>query len=106
MIALANAMAVDHGPDGIRANDVFPGPVDTLMVYARGMTERARETRRKAFVLGRAATRWNIGAAVRFLLSDQACYNYTAAAFSRARSRGVTKSMNARSLSGRRAWPL
>jgi NAD(P)-dependent dehydrogenase (short-subunit alcohol dehydrogenase family) len=72
VIALAQAMAVDHGPDGIRANCVFPGPVYTPMVYARGMTEQARETRRKASVLGREGTGWDIGAAVRFLLSDQA----------------------------------
>jgi NAD(P)-dependent dehydrogenase (short-subunit alcohol dehydrogenase family) len=42
------------------------------MVYARGMTEQARDTRRKASVLGREGTGWDIGAAVRFLLSDQA----------------------------------
>jgi NAD(P)-dependent dehydrogenase (short-subunit alcohol dehydrogenase family) len=72
VIALTKALAVDHGPDGIRANCVFPGPVYTPMVYARGMTEQARETRRKASVLGREGTGWDIGAAVRFLLSDQA----------------------------------
>jgi NAD(P)-dependent dehydrogenase (short-subunit alcohol dehydrogenase family) len=74
VIALTKAMAVDHGPDGIRVNCVCPGPVYTPMVYARGMTEQARETRRKASVLGREGTAWDIGAAVRFLLSDQARY--------------------------------
>jgi NAD(P)-dependent dehydrogenase (short-subunit alcohol dehydrogenase family) len=74
VIALTKAMAVDHGPDGIRVNCVFPGPVYTPMVYARGMTEQARDTRRKASVLGREGTGWDIGAAVRFLLSDQARY--------------------------------
>src|SRR5580698_5662590 len=72
VIALTKAMAVDHGPQGIRVNCVFPGPVDTPMVYAKGMTEQARETRRKASVLKREGTGWDIGAAVRFLLSDQA----------------------------------
>jgi NAD(P)-dependent dehydrogenase (short-subunit alcohol dehydrogenase family) len=72
VIALTQAMAVDHGPDGIRANCVFPGPVYTPMVYARGMSDDARENRRKASVLGREGTGWDIGAAVRFLLSDQA----------------------------------
>ena len=72
VIALTQAMAVDHGPDGIRVNCVFPGPVYTPMVYARGMTDQARETRRKASVLGREGTGWDIGAAVRFLLSSQA----------------------------------
>ncbi|MDQ2764503.1 MAG: SDR family oxidoreductase [Pseudomonadota bacterium] len=74
VIALTKAMAVDHGPQGIRVNCVFPGPVYTPMVYTRGMTEQARDTRRKASVLGREGTGWDIAAAVRFLLSDQARY--------------------------------
>jgi NAD(P)-dependent dehydrogenase (short-subunit alcohol dehydrogenase family) len=72
VIALTKALAVDHGPEGIRANCVVPGPVYTPMVYARGMSEQARETRRKASVLGREGTGWDIGMAVRFLLSEQA----------------------------------
>jgi short-subunit dehydrogenase len=72
VIALSQAMAVDHGPEGIRVNCVFPGPVYTPMVYAKGMTETARETRRRASVLGIEGTGWDIGKAVRFLLSDQA----------------------------------
>jgi NAD(P)-dependent dehydrogenase (short-subunit alcohol dehydrogenase family) len=74
VIALTKAMAVDHGPQGIRVNCVAPGPVYTPMVYARGMTEPARDTRRKASVLGQEGTGWDIGAAVRFLLSEQARY--------------------------------
>ena len=74
VIALTQAMAVDHGPEGIRVNCVVPGPMYTPMVYARGMTEQARDTRRKASVLGREGTGWDIGAAVRFLLSEQARY--------------------------------
>jgi len=74
VIALTQAMAVDHGPDGIRVNCVFPGPVYTPMVYAKGMTDQARDTRRRASVLGREGTGWDIGAAVRFLLSEQARY--------------------------------
>jgi NAD(P)-dependent dehydrogenase (short-subunit alcohol dehydrogenase family) len=74
VIALTKAVAVDHGADGIRANCVAPGPVYTPMVYSRGMTEQARETRRRASVLNREGTGWDIGSAVRFLLSDQARY--------------------------------
>jgi NAD(P)-dependent dehydrogenase (short-subunit alcohol dehydrogenase family) len=74
VIALTKAIAVDHGADGIRANCVAPGPVYTPMVYARGMTEQARDTRRQASVLKRERTGWDIGGAVRFLLSDQARY--------------------------------
>jgi NAD(P)-dependent dehydrogenase (short-subunit alcohol dehydrogenase family) len=74
VIALTRAMAVDHGRDGIRVNCVAPGPVYTPMVYQRGMSEAVRERRRKASVLGIEGTGWDIGHAVRFLLSDHARY--------------------------------
>jgi NAD(P)-dependent dehydrogenase (short-subunit alcohol dehydrogenase family) len=74
VIALTRAMAVDHGRDGIRVNCVAPGPVYTPMVYARGMSEDARQRRRQASALGIEGTGWDIGHAVRFLLSDQARY--------------------------------
>ena len=72
VIALTRAMAVDHGPDGIRVNCVAPGAVYTPMVYAEGMSQAARERRRQASVLGVEGTGWDIGYAVRFLLSEQA----------------------------------
>jgi NAD(P)-dependent dehydrogenase (short-subunit alcohol dehydrogenase family) len=72
VIALTRAMAVDHGPDGIRVNCVAPGPVYTPMVYAPGMSEAARERRRKASVLGIEGSGWDVGYAVRFLLSSHA----------------------------------
>ncbi|HKB27237.1 MAG TPA: SDR family oxidoreductase, partial [Methylomirabilota bacterium] len=74
VIALTRAMAVDHGPEGIRVNCVAPGPVYTPMVYQRGMSASARERRRKASALGVEGTGWDIGHAVRFLLSDFARY--------------------------------
>ena len=74
VIALTRAMAVDHAKDGIRVNCVAPGPVYTPMVYARGMSAAAREQRRKASALGVEGTGWDIGHAVRFLLSDHARY--------------------------------
>jgi NAD(P)-dependent dehydrogenase (short-subunit alcohol dehydrogenase family) len=72
VIALTRAMAVDHGPEGIRVNCVAPGPVYTPMVYAPGMSDAARERRRRASVLGIEGSGWDVGYAVRFLLSDQA----------------------------------
>ena len=74
VIALTRAMAVDHGPDGIRVNCVAPGPVYTPMVYSRQTTAAGREARRKASVLGLEGTGWDIGRAVRFLLSAEARY--------------------------------
>lgn len=74
IIALTRAMAVDHGAEGIRVNCVAPGPVYTPMVYTRGMPEEKREQRKNASVLGLEGTGWDIGFAVRFLLSRQARY--------------------------------
>jgi NAD(P)-dependent dehydrogenase (short-subunit alcohol dehydrogenase family) len=74
VIALTRAMAVDHAKDGIRVNCVAPGPVYTPMVYAHGMSATAREQRRKASALGIEGTGWDVGQAVRFLLSDHARY--------------------------------
>jgi NAD(P)-dependent dehydrogenase (short-subunit alcohol dehydrogenase family) len=74
VIALTRAMAVDHGREGVRVNCVAPGPVYTPMVYQRGMSAEARDRRRRASVLGIEGTGWDIGHAVRFLLSDHARY--------------------------------
>ena len=74
VIALTKAMAVDHGPEGIRVNCVAPGPVYTPMVYQRGMSATARDRRRTASALKVEGTGWDIGHAVRFLLSDYARY--------------------------------
>ena len=74
VISLTRAMAVDHGRDGIRVNCVAPGPVYTPMVQAPGMPDELREARRKASLLGIEGTGWDVGQAVRFLLSDQARY--------------------------------
>jgi len=76
VIGLTQAMAVDHAKDGIRVNCVAPGPVYTPMVYARGngMSPEARDLRRKASALNIEGTGWDIGMAVRFLLSNHAQY--------------------------------
>lgn len=74
VIGLTRAMAVDHGRQGIRVNCVAPGPVYTPMVYGRGMSENARAARKNASALGVEGTGWDIGHAVRFLLSDHARY--------------------------------
>ena len=74
VIGLTRAMAVDHGREGIRVNCVAPGPVYTPMVYTRGMPETLRKQRSAASVLGIEGTGWDIGHAVRFLLSDHARY--------------------------------
>jgi NAD(P)-dependent dehydrogenase (short-subunit alcohol dehydrogenase family) len=74
VIALTRAMAVDHGPQNIRVNCVAPGPVYTPRMYTGQMTPAGREARRMASVLGLEGLGWDIGHAVRFLLSAQARY--------------------------------
>jgi NAD(P)-dependent dehydrogenase (short-subunit alcohol dehydrogenase family) len=74
VIGLTQAMAVDHGRDNIRVNCICPGPMYTPMVYARGMSESARTQRANASVLKTEGTGWDVGQAVRFLLSDHARY--------------------------------
>ncbi len=73
VIALTRAMAVDHGGEGVRVNCVAPGPVYTPMVYRRGpgMSRTARRARADASLLKTEGTGWDIGEAVRFLLSDR-----------------------------------
>src|SRR5580704_9654288 len=77
VIGLTQAMAVDHGRDHIRVNCICPGPMYTPMVYARGntrMSDAARAQRAKASVLKIEGTGWDIGHAVRFLMSAHARY--------------------------------
>jgi NAD(P)-dependent dehydrogenase (short-subunit alcohol dehydrogenase family) len=74
VIALTRAMAVDHGPQNIRVNCVAPGPVYTPRMWTGQMTPAGREARRLASVLGLEGVGWDIGHAVRFLLSAQARY--------------------------------
>jgi NAD(P)-dependent dehydrogenase (short-subunit alcohol dehydrogenase family) len=44
------------------------------MVYSRQMSPAGREARRRASVLGIEGTGWDIGYAVRFLMSAEARY--------------------------------
>ncbi len=72
VITLTRAMAVDHAAEGIRVNCVAPGPMYTPLIYGQGMSEEARERRRKAAPLAIEGTGWDVGNAVVFLASDQA----------------------------------
>lgn len=71
---LTQALAVDHGADGIRANCIMPGPVYTPMVYAAGMSDELRDRRREASLLKIEGEGWDIGWAAVFLASDEARY--------------------------------
>ena len=71
---LTQALAVDHGPDRIRANCIMPGPVYTPMVYSGGMPDELRERRRRASLLQIEGEGWDIGWAAVYLASDEARY--------------------------------
>ncbi|HAK56808.1 MAG TPA: short-chain dehydrogenase [Acidobacteria bacterium] len=78
LVVMAKAMAIDHGPDGIRVNCVCPGDVDTPMLpddagrrgmawddYVAGASDRP---------LGRIGTTEEIARAVLFLASDDSSF--------------------------------
>jgi len=71
VIALTQAMAIDHAKDQVRVNCIMPGPVYTSMV-AVNMTEDRREARRRASPLQIEGTAWDIGYAGVYLASDEA----------------------------------
>ena len=72
VMALTQAMAIDHARQGIRVNCILPGPVFTPMVESGGMTPEQRALRTKASPLGIEGTGWDIGWAAVFLASPEA----------------------------------
>lgn len=71
ILGMTRAMASHHGPSGVRVNAIAPGLAYTPMVAGR-MSPEVRERRRRASLLGTEGSGWDIGAAIRFLLSDEA----------------------------------
>ena len=74
VLSLSQAMAVDHGSDGIRVNCILPGPVYTPMVYSNGMTKQHRSQRQNASLIQIEGDGWDIGKAVVYLSSSWARY--------------------------------
>ena len=75
---MAKAMAIDHGPQGIRVNCVCPGDVMTPMLEddaeKRGLTWDEYEEEASQRPLGRIGSADDIASAVLYLASDEASF--------------------------------
>jgi NAD(P)-dependent dehydrogenase (short-subunit alcohol dehydrogenase family) len=78
LVLMAKAMAIDHGPDGIRVNCICPGDVDTPMLAddaaKRGMSWEDYSAGAADRPLGRVGTAEEIARAVLFLASDESSF--------------------------------
>lgn len=75
---LTRAVAVDHGPDGVRCNAVAPGWIDTELnedfIESMGDPKEFREKIGSIHPLRRTGKPDEIGSLVRWLASDQAAF--------------------------------
>jgi glucose 1-dehydrogenase len=74
LIMLAEMLAMEWAPDGIRANSVCPGFVHTSMTDAIYRQPKLARDRARLVPLGRVATPEDIADAIAFLLSPGASY--------------------------------
>lgn len=70
VISLTQAMASQHGREGVRVNAIAPGLLYTPMVFTKaGMDEDMRARRAQLNVLGTEGTAWDVADAVLYLAS-------------------------------------
>lgn len=78
MVVMTKAMAIDHGPQGVRVNCVCPGDTETPMEHAdaehRGMTWDAYVESASERPLGRMGEADEVARAVLFLASDESSF--------------------------------
>lgn len=78
LVVMTKAMAIDHGPQGIRVNCVCPGDVETPMLHEdaddRGLSWEQYESGAVDRPLGRIGTPDEIARAVLFLASDESSF--------------------------------
>jgi NAD(P)-dependent dehydrogenase (short-subunit alcohol dehydrogenase family) len=75
LIQFTKCLAVDHAQDGIRANTLSPGGVDTERTVRRwGSREAANKARGPYHLLGRTGRAEEIAAGALFLASDESSF--------------------------------
>jgi len=74
LIGLTRSLAHRLGPEGIRANAVCPGYIDTPMLAPSIATPEARASFERKIPSGRLGEPDDVARVVRFLLSDEAAY--------------------------------
>jgi NAD(P)-dependent dehydrogenase (short-subunit alcohol dehydrogenase family) len=78
IVVMTKAMAIDHGPQGIRVNAVCPGDTETPMEYAdaerKGWTWERYEEWASERPLGRMGTAEEVAKAILFLASDESSF--------------------------------
>jgi NAD(P)-dependent dehydrogenase (short-subunit alcohol dehydrogenase family) len=75
LIQFTQCLAVDHAADGIRANTLSPGGVDTARILRRfGSREEANRARGPAYLLGRPGRADEIAAGALFLASEESSF--------------------------------
>ena len=73
VVALTRALAIDHGPEGIRPNCVAPGPVATPLMR-RNRTPAEIEQIAKVSITGRLGEPEELAAVIAWLASDDSSY--------------------------------
>jgi NAD(P)-dependent dehydrogenase (short-subunit alcohol dehydrogenase family) len=72
--ALTRLVATQYGRQGVRANCICPGGIDTPMTAGRFLTPDAEENFRRRVPVGRVGQPEEIASVAAFLLSDDAAY--------------------------------
>lgn len=74
VVNLTRTVALDHGRDGIRANAICPGPVETPLLAPLLSLPTAKDEWERLVPLGRVAKPEEIAGVIAFLASDDASY--------------------------------
>jgi NAD(P)-dependent dehydrogenase (short-subunit alcohol dehydrogenase family) len=75
LIQFTKCLAIDHAADGIRANSLSPGGVDTARILRRfANREEANRARGPAYLLGRPGRADEIAAGALFLASEESSF--------------------------------